>query len=26
LHERVDFTERMLSSHDRSALGKGETA
>lgn len=26
LQERVDFTERMLSSHDRSALGKGETA
>ena len=26
LHERVDFTERMLGSHDRSALGKGETA
>jgi hypothetical protein len=26
LHERVDFTERMLSSQDRSALGKGETA
>jgi hypothetical protein len=26
LHERVDFTERMLSSQERSALGKGESA
>jgi hypothetical protein len=26
LHERVDFTERMLGSHERSELGKGETA
>jgi hypothetical protein len=26
LHERVDFTERMLGSQDRSALGKGEAA
>jgi hypothetical protein len=26
LHERVDFTERMLSSQDRSVLGKGEAA
>jgi hypothetical protein len=25
LHERVDFTERMLSSQERSALGKGES-
>jgi hypothetical protein len=27
LHERVDFTERILSeSHDRKELGKGESA
>jgi hypothetical protein len=26
LHERVDFTERILSSHERSELGKGEAA
>ena len=26
LHERVDFTERMLGSQDRSVLGKGEPA
>jgi hypothetical protein len=27
LHERVDFTERvLLSSHERSELGKGESA
>jgi hypothetical protein len=27
LHERVDFAERiLLSSHDRSELGKGEAA
>jgi hypothetical protein len=25
LHERVDFTERMLGSQERSALGKGES-
>jgi hypothetical protein len=26
LHERVDFTERMLGSQDRGVLGKGEVA
>ena len=26
LQERVDFTERMLSSHERRELGKGEPA
>jgi hypothetical protein len=26
LQERVDFTERMLSSHERGELGKGEPA
>jgi hypothetical protein len=26
LHERVDFAERMLSSHERNELGKGESA
>jgi hypothetical protein len=26
LHERVDFAERMLSSHERPELGKGEAA
>jgi hypothetical protein len=26
LHERVDFTERMLGNRDRSELGKGEPA
>jgi hypothetical protein len=26
LHERVDFTERMLSAHERNELGKGGSA